>query len=225
MKLHSTDQKTRQLAHDLLSPLASLSLLLNQEQNMGDEERIIANQALHRKQLLVEQLLECPEASRNPTPPTKAVALAPLLKAVVREQEFALKNVGNKSLKLNLPDLPFTVRCHVQPLVFECVVANLIANAFEATTGRPGEVWISLTCHASRAVVTITDNGPGISDLVLKHYEKGIPYSTKKGGHGLGLLSARSIALGWKGFLRITSQPHGTSIALELPLSKKGISK
>ncbi|MCB0417947.1 MAG: HAMP domain-containing histidine kinase [Bdellovibrionaceae bacterium] len=217
----SSQQKTRQLAHDMLSPLASLGLLLNQEQNLGEEERIIANQALHRMQLLVEQLLDCPEALRNPTPPIKPVAIAPLLKAVVREQLIARKAKPNNKLNLNLPDLPFTVRCHVEPLVFECVISNLLTNAFDAAADKPGEVWVSLTCHGPRVVVTITDNGPGMPQIALRNYEKGIPYSTKKGGHGLGLLSAKSIALGWKGSLRIASENHGTSIILELPLSNQ----
>ncbi|MCB0404139.1 MAG: hypothetical protein KDD51_05085 [Bdellovibrionales bacterium] len=220
MKLSANTQQTRRIAHDLLSPLASLSLLLNQENHFGEEERLIANQALHRMQLLVEQLIECPEASRNPTP-SKPIAIAPLLKAVVREQVIALGATPKKTLKLNLPDLRFTVRCRVQPLVFECVISNLIGNAIAAANEKPLEVWVSLTCHGPRAVVTVTDNGPGIPEVVLKYYEKGVPYSTKKGGHGLGLLSARSIALGWKGCLRISTQKHGTSIILELPLTNK----
>ena len=80
------------------------------------------------------------------------------------------------------------------------VIHNLLQNALDAVTDRPdGRVWLRTEfAHGSdddaRAVrLSVSDNGPGFADKVLRRAFE--PYvTTKARGTGLGLAVVRKIA-------------------------------
>jgi signal transduction histidine kinase len=105
--------------------------------------------------------------------------------------------------------------------------AHLVANAAEATSGRP-KPRITLAAkqiregdHASGVVVTVKDNGKGISaDLKEKIFS---PFCTTKArGMGLGLPIVKRTIFDHNGRVDIDSNPHGTSVSVMLPASPNG---
>jgi PAS domain S-box-containing protein len=105
--------------------------------------------------------------------------------------------------------------------------AHLVANAAEATSGRT-KPRITLAAkqieeggHASGVVVTIKDNGKGISpDLKEKVFS---PFCTTKArGMGLGLPIVKRTIFDHNGRVDIDSNPHGTSVSVMLPASSNG---
>jgi nitrogen-specific signal transduction histidine kinase len=105
--------------------------------------------------------------------------------------------------------------------------AHLVANAAEATSGR-SKPRITLAAkqvreggHASGVVVTIKDNGRGISaDLREKVFS---PFCTTKArGMGLGLPIVKRTIFDHNGRLDIDSNSHGTSVSVMLPASPNG---
>jgi nitrogen-specific signal transduction histidine kinase len=105
--------------------------------------------------------------------------------------------------------------------------AHLVANAAEATSGRT-KPRITLAAkqiregeHASGVVVTIKDNGKGISpDLKEKVFS---PFCTTKArGMGLGLPIVKRTIFDHNGRVDIDSNPHGTSVSVMLPASPNG---
>jgi len=105
--------------------------------------------------------------------------------------------------------------------------AHLVANAAEATSGRT-KPRITLDAkqiregdHAAGVIVTIKDNGKGISaDLKEKVFS---PFCTTKArGMGLGLPIVKRTIFDHNGRVDIDSNPHGTSVSVMLPASPNG---
>jgi nitrogen-specific signal transduction histidine kinase len=100
--------------------------------------------------------------------------------------------------------------------------AHVVANAAEATSGQ-SKPRITLAAkpireggRASGIVVTIQDNGRGISpDLREKIFS---PFCTTKArGMGLGLPIVKRTVFDHNGRVEIDSNPHGTSVSIMLP--------
>lgn len=105
--------------------------------------------------------------------------------------------------------------------------AHLVANAAEATSGR-SKPHITLAAkqirdggHAGGVVVTVKDNGKGISaDMKEKVFS---PFCTTKArGMGLGLPIVKRTVFDHNGRVDIDSSPHGTSVTVMLPASPNG---
>lgn len=105
--------------------------------------------------------------------------------------------------------------------------AHLVANAAEATSGRT-KPRVTLAAkqiregdHASGVIVTVKDNGKGISaDLKEKVFS---PFCTTKArGMGLGLPIVKRTIFDHNGRVDIDSNPHGTSVSVMLPASPNG---
>jgi len=104
------------------------------------------------------------------------------------------------------------------------VFAHLVANAAEATSGQ-SKPRITLAAksiregdRASGVVITVQDNGKGISpDLREKIFS---PFCTTKArGMGLGLPIVKRTVFDHNGRVDIESNPHGTSVSVMLPAS------
>jgi PAS domain S-box-containing protein len=102
--------------------------------------------------------------------------------------------------------------------------AHLVANAAEATSGQ-SKPRITLAAksiregdRASGVVITVQDNGKGISpDLREKIFS---PFCTTKArGMGLGLPIVKRTVFDHNGRVDIDSNPHGTSVSVVLPAS------
>jgi signal transduction histidine kinase len=102
------------------------------------------------------------------------------------------------------------------------VFAHLVANAAEATSGQ-SKPRISLAAksiregdRASGVVITVRDNGKGISpDLREKIFS---PFCTTKArGMGLGLPIVKRTVFDHNGRVDIDSNPNGTSVSVMLP--------
>lgn len=120
------------------------------------------------------------------------------------------------------------------------VVMNLVSNAAEAIDGK-GTVWVSTgNRHLDRplkgyqdidagtyAVLTIRDDGPGISTEALKRIFE--PFYSKKvmgrSGTGLGLAVVWNVVQDHCGHINITSNRHGTCFELYFPVTQEHIKK
>lgn len=105
--------------------------------------------------------------------------------------------------------------------------AHLVANAAEASSGQP-KPQITLSAklvregeHTSGVLVTVHDNGRGISaDLKDKIFS---PFCTTKArGMGLGLPIVKRTVFDHNGRVDIDSDPHGTSVNVMLPTAENG---
>ncbi|MFQ5453959.1 MAG: ATP-binding protein, partial [Candidatus Zixiibacteriota bacterium] len=114
--------------------------------------------------------------------------------------------------------LPFNAdTVHIQQLLY-----NLFNNAADATAGFDNkEIMVSATINNDNESfrVSIEDTGSGIEpELIKKAFKE--KFTTKKQGHGFGLLVCKRIIENHDGKLNIESTPgKGTSIIIDFPLA------
>jgi signal transduction histidine kinase len=76
--------------------------------------------------------------------------------------------------------------------------------------------------HKDTVVISISDNGAGISDENIGKIFN-LYYTTKQTGSGLGLSIVNQIIAEHNGIISVDSKPgEGTNIILKIPLSKNG---
>ncbi|MEM9056565.1 MAG: ATP-binding protein [Pseudomonadota bacterium] len=100
----------------------------------------------------------------------------------------------------------------------EQALYNLILNAGQASKGR-GRIVISVGTRGDSAVLSIEDNGKGITKADQERIFDPF-YSSRTGGAGLGLSSVRQIAEHHNGSISIHSEKGvGSTFEITLPLS------
>ncbi|USD30388.1 HAMP domain-containing histidine kinase [Pseudoalteromonas sp. SCSIO 43201] len=85
------------------------------------------------------------------------------------------------------------------------VLCHLINNAHEACTPSP-EVTLNITVGADKLVFSVTDTGPGFSNL---NEAAEAFYTTKADGSGIGLMLSRIIIENHSGQLKLGNNPSG----------------
>ncbi len=111
---------------------------------------------------------------------------------------------------------------HGRPGHVQQVVINLVQNSVDALEGRAGgQIRLAVTLRPGRAVLTVTDNGPGIpAEARASVFD---PFFTTKPvgrGTGLGLSISHKIAEEHGGSLTLCDTPAGACFALDLPLAE-----
>jgi signal transduction histidine kinase len=206
------------IAHEIRNPLTTvqgfLQLLKPQLKEIGKEEYAnIALGEISRANEIIGSFLNANKPSENKM---KKVHINQIVKEIVMlyESEAALRG----SLLLFEPS-PNDPTMSAVPGELKQVLSNLFKNAMEAMTekGLAGSVQATVETCGQKAVITILDNGCGMSDETLeKIYEP--YYTTKETGTGIGMWVCKKIVEDLGGYIDISSRPgEGTAVKLMLP--------
>ncbi|MGI5194287.1 sensor histidine kinase [Streptomyces sp. CA-288835] len=119
---------------------------------------------------------------------------------------------------------PDPVRLRLDPLRIRQVLDNLLSNAAVHTPAGT-KVSAEVCVESGMAVVRVTDAGPGIPAadqhrVFDRFYRVDKARSRDRGGSGLGLAVARSLARAHGGTLDLTSCPGSTTFTIRLPLGR-----
>jgi signal transduction histidine kinase len=112
----------------------------------------------------------------------------------------------------------------VNPQEIKQVVLNLLVNAFDSIDGS-GHVRVGVRRSGNEAVLTITDDGCGMTEEVLEHLFE--PFFTRRRsgqGTGLGLSIVNRIITDHGGRIEATSDGpgRGSTFQVTLPLAQIG---
>ena len=232
-RLHELEtQQTRFLrhvSHELKTPLTAVregaELLRDRvggELSAEQREivRIVRENTLHL-QKLIEDLLSYHQ-TRNIEPQTLGpVALADVIRRVVREHKLAaLARMITFEAKLK----PATLIGDGEKV--RAIVDNLLSNAIKYSP-RSGLVGIRLEIEDGAAVLDVVDQGPGIDPAdrphIFESFYQGSPAPDGRiKGSGLGLAIAREYALAHGGRIELldrTDGKRGAHFRLWLPLA------
>lgn len=197
------------LAHDLRTPITSMRLRVEMLPGGDDRDRLL--ESLKEMQHLAEATLDFIRGST--TEPHRRYDLATLLDSLCGD----LQDMG---LAVACEDSP---RCVLQgqPEAVKRALRNLIENA--VNYGQRAEV--KLDAGVNEAVITITDQGPGIPeserDRVFEpFYRLEQSRSRETGGAGLGLAIARTLIRGMGGEIRLDAGPEGRGLQVSVTLPK-----
>jgi nitrogen-specific signal transduction histidine kinase len=215
------------MSHEVRNPLVAIKTfaqLLPERFDDADFRRDfneIVVQEIDRLDLIITQINNF---AHPPELNFKSIDLrAPMKKAVELVRARPAQN--GFSIETTLPDdLPRVVG---DETALAEAFAHLVANAAEATHGQP-KARITLSAkpvrdgnHTSGVVVTVHDNGRGISpDLKDKIFS---PFCTTKArGMGLGLPIVKRTVFDHNGRVDVDSDRHGTSVSVLLPVVENG---
>ena len=210
------------VAHEIGNPLNSLGLNLQLMQRklakLGSEAQSklgpLLESALGETRRLDTLLRQFLQSVRPGHLNRETVRLNDVVEHVltVLEPEMAPRGISIQlSLSRDLPELEADGGQLFQALY------NLIRNAYQSIPGSEGGVYIQTDYNDSDVRIIIGDNGTGISHEVMGNmYE---PFrTTRKKGHGLGLLIVRHIIKEHGGTLSIASKEGiGTKISITIP--------
>jgi signal transduction histidine kinase len=99
--------------------------------------------------------------------------------------------------------------------LLERAFENLVRNAREAA-GAGGHVWVAGRTDREEVVITVSDDGPGLSEQ--KRQELRPFFTTKPGGLGLGLpIVHKVIGLHGGAILMSDRSPRGLVVTVRLP--------
>jgi signal transduction histidine kinase len=123
------------------------------------------------------------------------------------------RDAGVEIVRYLDPELP-TIRLDRE--TFRSAVLNLLLNAVQAMEGG-GQLVVRTRSSGLGVVLELIDTGPGMDAETLAKVFRAF-YTTKQGGSGLGLPTARKIVEAHGGTIDIESAPgRGTKVTIWLP--------
>ncbi len=207
-----------QVAHDIRSPLAALEVVIKRLPEVEESKRILLREAVNHIRDITNNLEKNTAVDTNYDEKT-ITNIAILLDYVLSERRAAFTTQPIE-IKHEFHNDCYKLFVDVIPSDLKRVLANIINNACEATLSNGGVVSVSITSEEGFVIITITDNGSGISKETLELlFTRGV--TTKSSGSGLGLYHAKESLANWNGTINLISlEIGGTSAQIKLPLQK-----
>ena len=213
------------VSHELRTPLTSIIGYLELIEDSLDEEPLdiaaYLTVAQRNSAELLSRISQLLQFSADGIPIERALTdLSSLATSVVADFSMAADAAG-VSLSSSLPS---GIHAWVDAGRYRQVVENLISNSIKYTQ-RDGAIDITLTSDPVDAVLTVADNGRGMTtDETRQAFERFFRAPNARGdaiqGFGVGLSIVKEIVEAHSGTVGIVSEPgHGTSIAVSVPLS------
>jgi two-component system OmpR family sensor kinase len=211
-------------SHELRTPLAAIRGYTELAQRVHGDTEAVAH-AMNRVQSetermthLVEDLLLLARLDSGRPLERESVDLSRVAVDAVSDAHVA---GPDHQWELDLPEEPVIV-CGDAARLHQ-VLANLLTNA-RVHTGAGTVVTAGLVSDTTHAVLTVTDNGPGIPEQlqseVFERFARGDTSRSRKGGStGLGLAIVSAVVKAHHGAITLESAPGHTEFTVRLPLT------
>jgi len=202
-----------QWTHDIRNALGTIALYVDTLECPGNPQssRTVAS----TQALLARVAAMCSGAAKQADGGPASRASFDVARTVAQVRELIASTLpAAVSLETDAQD-PTPVVADAQD-VFR-ILFNLLHNA--ATVARDGSlraIRVTLARTGTTAVITVSDDGPGVPAAVRSRLFLGGRSTT--GGSGQGLAIARELAERNGGTLRLADTPHGATFVVELPL-------
>lgn len=213
------------ISHELLTPLGFIkgyaTTLLREDVNWDDKTRqeflTIIDEESDRLHELIDNLMDSSRLQAG----TLRINFQPVrLEALLRDIALRSSTRDDKmkvDLKLNAPGL----QIQADPTRLAQVFENLLGNAAKYAPGSP--ITISLDLVDDRALIAVTDRGPGIPPdhlgNIFKRFYRVPNNNTSVRGSGLGLYICRRIIRAHDGEIEAESTlGKGTTFKIYLPI-------
>lgn len=206
-------------AHEMNNPLAVISgrsqLLAS---TLSDPKQRDAARLIYEKSQEISDLITALMHFAKPQSPKPiGVDLPSLLESAI-VQAKGRSEIADRQVEVRINDLP---QANVDPQQVSAALAEILANAIQATDPHTGRLTLSASFDAlsQRLVLTIADNGCGMDEYVLRHAFDPF-FSVKRAGRrqGMGLAKAHRWIESNGGSVRLESRPNeGTRAIVILP--------
>jgi signal transduction histidine kinase len=218
------DAFASRVAHDLVAPLSPLKGYLTLARRGAADEKVKelltqAESSTSRMTELVEALLNFCRAGK--TREGASGELDTAVSTILLEVSQAAAAAG-VALERNLQPR-VVVKC--PPQLLQSIAQNLLSNAVKYSAGRPdARVAVSVVREGGEAVLTVTDNGPGMNAAsVAMLFQPFFRAPEMRGtpGHGLGLATTKRLVDAHGGTIVVdTREGQGTTFTVRLPTAE-----
>jgi PAS domain S-box-containing protein len=217
------------LAHELRNPLApirnALQLLHLSMDNPALQQRAVGviERQLGQMVRLVDDLLDISRISNNKLLLRKErIELATAIRSALETTRPLIEEAGHQLTVLLPPD---PVYLDADPTWLAQVFTNLLNNSAKYTENG-GHIWLTAETRQGEAVVSVRDNGIGITAGHLPHlfemFSQALPALERSGGGlGVGLALARGVVELHGGSIEASSEGlgKGSELIVRLPLA------
>lgn len=222
--LQATVAQSRQVSHDIRSPLAALNMSIGSLEALPEDKRQIIRGATQRINDIANQLLQ------KGTSPTDIevktlndpIMLASALDSILSEKRMQYRDKQSINIRGEIKN-GYGLFTFIETSELARVVSNIINNSIEAV-GENGNVAVQLESEEKFNKIVIQDDGKGIPPNILARLgERGFTYGKEKSesGSGLGVYHAREAVNRFEGLLQIESEiGKGTIVTISLPKAK-----
>ena len=200
----SQEKWIRGLSHDVRTPLAKISWELNKENKNDLDTKNIQDQVLKISNILEGLNLTLSLANIDKESFKADNPLKIIRKLIVDKLN---ENPGREIIfenKLENQDL----RIKMDPTLFYRMNENILKNSLIYTDGK---IKLTLSAYEDKIIITILDQGPGISEDVIKKISK--EDLTNVTRHGLGIFIAKQIAKLHNGKFIIENKNPGLKVS------------
>lgn len=212
------------VTHELKTPLASTRLMLQtiHKHHLSEEKRKdLLDKALeenHRLESLIDNILNATRLEHNVIQPV-------IEKFNLSEKVIEISSRFQKRHLLSSFNLRITEAIIAEADVFfiDCILSNLLDNALKYA-GDQATITIELSKNESHIFLSVSDNGPGISDeeksaVFRKFYRSGNEEIRAQKGSGLGLYIVSELVRLQRGTVILSrSENGGAKFQVTLPL-------
>ena len=212
------------VSHELRSPIARIRLALTLARSADDDERVEMLDRIEQDTIQLDAMLERILAvarleSGQQKPKVEPLSLNDVLDDVLDDANFEAAATGATITYEGKAD----VKVNGDAALLRSAIENVVRNAI-FYSGQEGKIEVRLNKSGDSAVVTVSDNGPGVPENALPllfkpFYRVDDARGTTTGGMGLGLAIVRNaVALHGGTVSAKNVVPHGLEVELRLPL-------
>jgi signal transduction histidine kinase len=205
------------ISHELRTPLSRIRLTL---EFLDDQENADSLKAeIGEMEKIVVSLLEAERLnSRHAQLSRSQVIIGELIRELL--DDFFARDA--ERIEVNLPTEPVTA--YVDEARITLLLKNLISNALRYSKPEDGRVQLAISATDSELVMSVADQGPGLSKDQAEHigepfYRSDSSRARESGGTGLGLYLATLVANAHGGSLTLLdTNDHGAYFQVRIPL-------
>jgi len=214
------------ITHELKTPLASMKLSLDslQSDKIPQEKKAAiiprAKEDIRRLEKIIDNVLQAGRFERSSQP----LAMAPtdISKLLHQAVDHISKIHSEKPVTITreiTPDVRIEADAPALARVFEAI----LENSLKYHDNRPIDLHVALHRNGRHAVVTISDQGTGLTAedcaaVFDRFYRVGNEMTRRTPGTGLGLYLAREIVKAHRGKIRARSEGLGKGTTFEIEL-------
>ena len=210
------------IAHQLKTPLTNMKMYEEflQDENLSIEERKEFNEiiliSIDRLTFLIESMIKMSrlESGIIKLKEEKHNLKDTILLAIVEIQ----KKAKNKNIEIRLEEVNKAIINYDNNWIKEAIF-NILENAVKYT-GENGEINITIESYEMFSRVDIKDNGIGIKEdelpKIFKRFYRG-ENARDTEGIGIGLYLTRKIVSEHNGYIKVDSNPYGSTFSVFLP--------
>lgn len=225
---------SRQVAHDIRSPLSALNMVIGSLNNIPEESKQLLDNISQRINEIAQDVLDknktksenshpqmqpnAPAAAKSS--PKEKTQVQSVIEALVAEKKAEHQHLPNIIIKSDCRGAE-SASPTIDAKEFKRLVSNLMNNAIEALPNQTGSVIVSVRKYTDKIQIVISDTGRGIPQSVISQVgEKGFSYGKEntKSGSGLGVFHAKNVIEQAGGHFTISSlENEGTNVEIILP--------